>query len=79
MTDNLRQDFAKIIMVRLRELGWTQHELATRVGMSESRVSRIIAGDLNITLRTATRLIHATGASLEFTYKSRNGPAALDP
>jgi transcriptional regulator with XRE-family HTH domain len=50
----------------LGSLGVTQRALADRLGLSEGRVSQILSGGENITLRTLASLGWALGARFEF-------------
>jgi transcriptional regulator with XRE-family HTH domain len=66
----------------LRELGISQRELAERMGLSESRVSRIVGAGENLTLKTVADLGVALG--LRFNLEPTElpgrgtGPAAKD-
>ena len=65
------------------DLGVTQHELARRLGVSDARVSRIMTGRENLTLRTIAELGWALGARFEVVaapFKDRtDSPAEHDP
>lgn len=49
-------DISGSIFSRMREIGITQSELARRAGMDEGRVSKVIRGKENMTMRTLARL-----------------------
>jgi transcriptional regulator with XRE-family HTH domain len=69
----------------LRSLHIPQRDLAERLGVSESRVSQIVNGDQNLTLRTLAGVGWALGVRFELTPKTlsrseRDGtPAESDP
>lgn len=56
---DLRLDLADIVLRGLRERGWTQKQLAQKVGMKESFVSRIIHANANCTFDVAGRILVA--------------------
>ena|SRR5690348_6097910 len=66
----------------LRELEISQRELATRMGLSESRVSRTIGAGENLTLRTVADLGFALGFRFHLAAEELpdrgQGPAAND-
>jgi transcriptional regulator with XRE-family HTH domain len=47
----------------------TRAELAKSMGVSPGRVSQILSGDENLTLRTLSSIISALGADLQFTLR----------
>ncbi|MCC5812012.1 MAG: HigA family addiction module antidote protein [Ectothiorhodospiraceae bacterium] len=51
---------------RLDELGWTQKELAERLGYTTKHVSQLITGKAAITEDTALRLEHVLGSTARF-------------
>ncbi len=55
----LRLSVGEIIIGRLRELNWTQRELAARIGKSEPLISRLLNGDHNWTSESIGRVMHA--------------------
>ena len=67
----------------LRSRGLTQRQLATRLGLTEGRVSQILSGRANITLRTLADLGWALGLRFEplpVALPNRSGtPAENDP
>jgi HTH-type transcriptional regulator/antitoxin HigA len=48
------------------ERGWTQAELAQRLGYSEKHISQLINGKVPLTQDTATRLAHVIGSTVRF-------------
>jgi transcriptional regulator with XRE-family HTH domain len=67
----------------IHSLGLTQRELARRLGVSEGRVSQVLAGTENVTLATLASFGWALGVRFELIpteLESRNGsPAEHDP
>ncbi len=65
------------------ELGLTQRDLARRVGVSDARMSLILSGRENLTLRTLSDLGWASGVRFEVVavpFEDRSDtPAAEDP
>lgn len=64
-------------------VGLTQRDLARRLGVSDARMSRILSGRENLTLRTLADLGWAAGVRFEVVavpFEDRSGsPAAGDP
>ena len=48
------------------ERGWTQGELAQRLGYSEKHISQLINGKVPITVDAAQRLERVLGSSIDF-------------
>lgn len=61
------------VVVRIFELlkqrGWTQKELATRLGKNASEVSKWLAGEHNLTLKTLAKLEAELGADIFYVPK----------
>jgi len=51
--------FLRIILRRMKELGVSQTELAKRMKASRPYVSKVLHGEVNITLGSAARFAHA--------------------
>ncbi|MEE1045409.1 MAG: helix-turn-helix transcriptional regulator [Olegusella sp.] len=58
-------DISIAVYRRMEELGMNQNDLAERMGVDRSQVSRILKGKMNITLRTIARLEEALGFRLD--------------
>lgn len=71
------------ICALLQELGLSQADLAKRLGVTKGRVSQILSGRQNMTLRTLAAIGWALGVSFDLTPRpmtDRAGtPAAADP
>jgi antitoxin component HigA of HigAB toxin-antitoxin module len=59
------------ITVHLREHGLTRAELASRMGVSPGRISQVLSGGENLTLRTLAALSTALDAQLDMQLSSR--------
>ncbi len=51
---------------RMQELGLTQADLARRMGVTPGRVSQILKGPDNLTLKSLVAVAHALDARFEF-------------
>ena len=54
------------------ERGWSQKELAARLGFSEKHVSQLIKGDVTLTFETAMRLERVLGSNCNFWLSREN-------
>ncbi|MCF3131234.1 helix-turn-helix domain-containing protein [Streptomyces olivochromogenes] len=59
----------------LAGLGKTRSDLAKAMGVSPGRVSQIMSGDANLTVRTLAAAAEALGASVEITFRPCPQPA----
>ncbi len=66
-------DFGRLVVDEItwymRENKVTRAELAQAMSVSPGRVSQILSGDENLTLRTLASVIEALGAQIEFTLR----------
>ncbi len=66
-------DFGRLVVDEvtwyMRENKVTRGELAQAMGVSPGRVSQILSGDENLTLRTLTSVVEALGAQIDFTLR----------
>lgn len=53
------QQLGAALRRRRRELGWTQKQLATRVGLRPATISELEAGEVDARFSTVTRLMAA--------------------
>ena len=71
------------ITFHMRECGLSRAELATRMGVSPGRISQILGGGENLTLRTLAALATALDARFDFELSSlrprTSSPAAAGP
>jgi transcriptional regulator with XRE-family HTH domain len=63
----LAQDAVDEITWYMREHKVSRADLAASMGVSAGRVSQILSGDENLTLRTLGSVVNALGARMEFT------------
>ena len=61
------------IVQRMDELGINQTELARRMGVSRARVSQVLSGSDNLTLRTLVGVANALDARLSVRVERRSG------
>lgn len=63
----------------ISELGLTQAELAQRLEWSPGRVSRVLHGSMNLTLRTIHEFAAALGLEFDVIYRPHNSERAAQP
>ena len=66
-----RFELAGEIARRRKALGWTQSQLARRVGLKQSEVSRLESGDVNPTWATVQAVLAALGARIAIADRER--------
>ena len=75
-----RADLARVVTDELswymRENKVTRADLAQAMGVSPGRVSQILSGDENLTLRTLSAVVDALGAELEVVLHAIDGHPA---
>ncbi|GHI10308.1 helix-turn-helix domain-containing protein [Streptomyces cellostaticus] len=59
----------------LTGLGKTRSDLAAAMGVSPGRVSQIMSGDANLTVRTLAAVAEALDADVQITFRARPQPA----
>jgi transcriptional regulator with XRE-family HTH domain len=67
------------ITVHLREQGLTRAELASRMGVSPGRISQVLSGGENLTLRTLAALSTALDAQFDMQLSSRKPATHAGP
>ncbi|MDO4585596.1 MAG: helix-turn-helix transcriptional regulator [Planctomycetia bacterium] len=67
--DNLEPEYALIrqVIEARRELNWTQKELAERMGIQQSHISRLESGNYNPSLAFLKRVSKALGKKITLT------------
>ncbi|MCL2783406.1 MAG: helix-turn-helix domain-containing protein [Propionibacteriaceae bacterium] len=60
------------------QTGITQKELATRVGVSEGRVSQVLSGQENLRISTLARYLHAMGYRLHLSASHHTSEHVID-
>ncbi len=58
------QAIALLILDKLDELGWTQKELALKMGVSPQQVAKIVRGTENLTLESILKIQGALGLEI---------------
>ena len=64
-----KMDISASVHKRMAEVGVTQSELAQRMGMDRSQLSRVLSGDGNVTLKTIARLEAALDFRMDAGFK----------
>lgn len=75
--DDLAQGVVDEITWYMREHKVSRAELAASMGVSPGRVSQILSGDENLTLRTLGAVVDALGARLELTLSEADEPQIM--
>ena len=57
----LRLNLAELVIQQLNSNGWSQRDLAKRIGRKEAYISRILHSDANCTFESAGRILFALG------------------
>lgn len=68
--ERLMLDFTSQLWARLQHLGWTQKDLADKVGKKPPYVSRVLNGSHNATVETLVTLAHAAGLEVKVSLES---------
>lgn len=66
-----KADFAMLIDRAVREKNWTRKQLADAVGVSPAWVTKVLRGDVNLTIDTMAKLCDAVGYSLKIAVSKR--------
>ena len=74
---DLTGDIVNEITWFMREHKISRADLAHSMGVSPGRVSQILSGEENLTLRTLSSVVNALGARVEVTLRSVDEPADL--
>jgi transcriptional regulator with XRE-family HTH domain len=64
---NLSQDVRSAMCWRMQELGMTRKDLARRLDVTPGRISQLLSGDENLTLKTIAAISGCLGARAEMT------------
>ncbi|SDJ80499.1 helix-turn-helix domain-containing protein [Nonomuraea jiangxiensis] len=72
----LAQEVVDEITWYMREHKISRADLATSMGVSPGRVSQILSGDENLTLRTLGAVVEALGARLDITLGDAEGSSS---
>ena len=69
--DLLAIDVGERIVERMEELGMTRTKLAAAVGVSKARISQILSGYDNLTLKSLVAVATGLGSQVELRLKSK--------
>ncbi|MCC6387110.1 MAG: helix-turn-helix transcriptional regulator [Dehalococcoidia bacterium] len=64
-------DIGEAIVARMEALGLNRAQLAERMGVSRARISQVLGGHDNLTLKTLVAVAHALDASLSVGFEPR--------
>ena len=69
--DELGPEFALVVMIikKRAEKGWTQQDLAQRVGTKQSAISRLESGNYNPSVTFLKKVATTLGAKLEISMR----------
>lgn len=70
---------ANRLIFLLKHSGLTRAELARKLGWKKSRVSKILSGDVNLTIKTITNISEALGYEFEVVFYNSNYPNPKQP
>lgn len=59
----IRLELSNLVKSRRNKIGWTQEQLATAIGSSQSRIAKMEAGDSGITLDLMMKALLKLGVS----------------
>lgn len=65
---------ARQVKAKLKELGWTNKQLAQAMGCSQPMVTKIVRGDQNLTLETISKLERVLGFKEIYLHKQEEKP-----
>ena len=57
--DHIGSGFLRRILLRMKRMGVNQTELARRMKVSKSYITKVLRQDVNFSFRTAAKLAHA--------------------
>lgn len=60
-------DISQQVLFLLKEKGWSQHDLAQKLGKSDAEISKWLSGSHNLTLRSITKMEAILGADIILT------------
>jgi plasmid maintenance system antidote protein VapI len=66
------QQIAMMVLQKLKDLQWTQKELAFKLGVSPQQVSKIVSGKENMTLETIVKLQQVLNISIIVPYVKKS-------
>jgi transcriptional regulator with XRE-family HTH domain len=83
-TDDGPDEAADLVRIFVNEVTWymgehkiSRSDLASSMGVSAGRISQILSGEENLTLRTLSGVVHALGAEADVRLHPLDGNAEL--
>jgi len=70
--EKIKIDFAVSIDKAIKDLGLTRKEVAVKLATSPAWVTKVLRGDVNLTIESMAKLCDAVGYELEFKICDRN-------
>ncbi|MCI3877704.1 helix-turn-helix domain-containing protein [Acinetobacter higginsii] len=67
-----KEQIAASLVGLMKHKGLNRVGLATALGWNKSRVSRLLSGDENLTVKTLTNVVHKLGYDFELVYFNKN-------
>ena len=74
--DKIGSAFLRRILLRMKQLGVSQTELARRMNVSRPYVTKVLSHDVNFSFRTAAKLANALKMDFSPELRERDGDAA---
>ena len=74
--DKIGSAFLRRILLRMKQLGVSQTELARRMNVSRPYVTKVLSRDVNFSFRTAAKLANALKMDFFPELRERDGAAA---
>jgi transcriptional regulator with XRE-family HTH domain len=71
--------FGECVVSRMEALGLRRSDLAARMGVSKPRVTQILAGDENLTLKTMVAMANALEMAVSLSLKPRPAREQREP
>jgi XRE family transcriptional regulator, regulator of sulfur utilization len=67
-----------LIRRRLKDKGWSQADLADKIGTTSSQVSRIISGERGTTIEVLEKLARVLGVPINTVFRAAAGMSTID-
>lgn len=77
--DSVKLDVSVMLCSLLEKVGISRAQLAEKLGWKPSRVTRVLSGDENLTLKTIFEVCYAAGMTYDVVVRKLNEHQALQP
>lgn len=67
------------LAILLKHSGVSRTELAQKLGWKKSRITRVLSGDNNLTLKTISQFVEALGYTFDVVFHNKNYPKPKQP